>query len=144
MALVEFVNDQPPYLNANNLNNNFNELDNKIDGIIESGSNANGSWIKYNDGTMIQYGKSITGTTAYTTAYGNGYYDNAEHTVTFPIEFYNDNVYVSSIAFVGFGLGGCSMTTLTKTSFNYYMFSIRSYTFSSSPYITWIAIGRWK
>ena len=111
---------------------------------FESGSNANGSWIKYNDGTMIQYGKSITGTTAYTTAYGNGYYDNAEHTVTFPIEFYNDNVYVSSIAFVGFGLGGCSMTALTKTSFNYYIFSIRSYTFSSSPYITWIAIGRWK
>lgn len=26
MALVEFADNQPPYLNANNLNNNFNEL----------------------------------------------------------------------------------------------------------------------
>lgn len=29
MALVTFVNDSAPYLNAQNLNNNFNELDNK-------------------------------------------------------------------------------------------------------------------
>lgn len=29
MALVEFVDNQPPYLNASNLNNNFNEL-NKV------------------------------------------------------------------------------------------------------------------
>lgn len=32
MALVEFVNDSAPYLNAENLNNNFNELNNKIEG----------------------------------------------------------------------------------------------------------------
>lgn len=53
MALVEFVNDSAPYLNAENLNNNFNELDGKIDDVVESGSNANGNYVKYADGTMI-------------------------------------------------------------------------------------------
>lgn len=31
MALVEFVNNSAPYLNAENLNNNFEYLENKID-----------------------------------------------------------------------------------------------------------------
>jgi len=31
MALVEFENNSPPYLNADNLNNNFSELETKID-----------------------------------------------------------------------------------------------------------------
>lgn len=33
MALVEFVNDSAPYLSAENLNNNFNYLDDKISNI---------------------------------------------------------------------------------------------------------------
>lgn len=32
MALVEFTNNQAPYINAQNLNNNFNELKNEIEG----------------------------------------------------------------------------------------------------------------
>ena len=36
MALVTFVNDSPPYLNANNLNNNFEYLDNKSDSIVQT------------------------------------------------------------------------------------------------------------
>lgn len=31
----------------------IDEINNKIDGIVESGSNANGYYIKYKDGTMI-------------------------------------------------------------------------------------------
>ena len=47
-------------LNATNLNANFEELDtavkaiqNTLSKIIESGSNTNGSYIKFSDGTMI-------------------------------------------------------------------------------------------
>lgn len=37
-------------------------LSGKVSGIVESGSNANGSWVKYADGTMLQWGsKSFTG-----------------------------------------------------------------------------------
>lgn len=46
MALVEFVNDSAPYLNAENLNNNFNEL-NKFGGaILKSKSNSTTATIK--------------------------------------------------------------------------------------------------
>jgi hypothetical protein len=53
MALIEFK-DKPNTttpVNANNLNNNFNDLDNRS--IYETGNNDNGNYIKFNDGTMI-------------------------------------------------------------------------------------------
>ena len=58
-------------------------LNEKIAGIIESGSNDNGSWVKYDDGTMLQWGSSSfvgaeTGTT--------GSYKR----VTFPQAFANN------------------------------------------------------
>ena len=31
-------------------------LNEKVAGIVESGSNENGSWVKFADGTMICYG----------------------------------------------------------------------------------------
>ena len=40
-------------LNAENINFNFTDLDNRS--ISESGSNDAGRWIKFNDGTMITY-----------------------------------------------------------------------------------------
>lgn len=55
-------------INAQNLNSNFEECNN----IIESGSNANGKYVKYSDGTMICY-KTLTGTTDITTAWGSLY-----------------------------------------------------------------------
>ena len=51
MALVTFQ-DLPSTstpINATNLNNNFTECNN----IVDSGSSANGYYIKYSDGTMI-------------------------------------------------------------------------------------------
>lgn len=68
MALIEFKDypstDAP--INAENLNNNFNELETnletnsealntKLDELIETGNNENGNWIKYGDGTMVCY-----------------------------------------------------------------------------------------
>lgn len=40
-------------LNAENINFNFTDLDNRS--ISESGSNDAGKWIKFNDGTMVTY-----------------------------------------------------------------------------------------
>ena len=60
MALVTFVDDNPPYLNAQNLNNNFTQCNN----IVESGSNANGEYIKFSDGTMI-CSKTISDTSTF-------------------------------------------------------------------------------
>lgn len=62
MALIvfkDFPSMETP-LNAENLNNNFNELNTQIAGIIESGSNENGEYVKFSDGTMIQSMKVST------------------------------------------------------------------------------------
>lgn len=54
MALIEFQNNQPPYLNAENLNNNFNELKGEV------------LWVNANPtsqfaGQGIDLGKDLTG-----------------------------------------------------------------------------------
>ena len=45
-------------ITAENLNHNFNELNNKIGEVVESGSNNYGNYIKFSDGTMICYRKA--------------------------------------------------------------------------------------
>ena len=46
---------------------------NYINNIIESGTNSNGSWIKYADGTMICYKRQGFNSVAITTAWGTLY-----------------------------------------------------------------------
>ena len=45
MALVEFQNNTAPYLNAENLNNNFNYLDEKTQDIYSTNEIVIGKWI---------------------------------------------------------------------------------------------------
>ena len=46
MALIQFVDDSAPYLSANNLNNNFNYLDEKITDIYSTSETlTNKVWI---------------------------------------------------------------------------------------------------
>lgn len=86
MALIEFENKPSTNtpINATNLNllqdnveNGINDvqtnLENKINGIIESGSNENGSYIKYADGTQICR-KTIFGTVDITTSVMGSFY----------------------------------------------------------------------
>lgn len=64
MEKIEFKNNSEPYLSAENLNkiqdsieNDIDNLKETINGIIESGSNEKGSYIKFPDGTLICTGK---------------------------------------------------------------------------------------
>ena len=57
--------------------------------IIDSGSNSNGSYVKYSDGTMICY-KTASGTVNITEVWGSGYTSGAEATInlgTWPVAF---------------------------------------------------------
>ena len=45
MALIEFQNNTAPYLNADNLNNNFNYLDEKAQDIYSTNEIVIGKWI---------------------------------------------------------------------------------------------------
>ena len=54
MNKIDFVNNGQPAINDTNLNQMQTNIENAINAIIvESGSNANGSYIKWSDGTMI-------------------------------------------------------------------------------------------
>lgn len=53
MEKINFTNGQAPSLNGTNLNQLQANVESAIAEMIESGSNANGKYIKYSDGTMI-------------------------------------------------------------------------------------------
>lgn len=60
-------------------------LNTKVEGIVESGSNDNGSWVKFADGTMIQWGSSsfVGAETGNTGSYKR---------ITFPQAFANNKI----------------------------------------------------
>ena len=59
---------------------------NYINGIVESGSNANGNWTKWADGTMF-VDKIVSGTTDITTAWGNLYVSAKMNLGDVPVSF---------------------------------------------------------
>lgn len=87
ITFKDLPNTETP-VTAENLNSNFNELDIKIGSIIESGSNANGNYVKYSDGTMICYNRVNVGNIPITNQTGNLYIsDNLESFGDFPKSF---------------------------------------------------------
>lgn len=140
MVLIEFKNlpDTSTPINAENLNHNFNA-------VVESGSNNNGYWIKYADGTMIQSG-IYTFNGATNIALPNGGNRSNGITVYFPTSFVgvpksltvtsgsdtNDHGYVAN------------NSQLTASSFAGFWWTINVNNTSSAHTINWLAIGRWK
>lgn len=104
--------------------------------IIERGSNANGEYVRFADGTQICWQKR-THTTAVSTAQGVVFYGSAA-TVTLPAAFAGD--YSISASF-GHPAGVMTIpgTAITTSFFPYSFTSAASQTFN----FTWTAIGRW-
>lgn len=67
-------------LNATNMNLLQTNVENAINGIVESGSNTNGDYVKYADGTMICW-KQVSGTINITTTWGEGYTTGSTNTL---------------------------------------------------------------
>ena len=114
------------------------------DPIVESGSNADGEFTKWADGTMICFMSENISDTDVNTATG-GLFVSAQLSWTHPVVFVGDDPTISLGAGGGFSngtsfLGGVG-PSLTTT--NYYIVSAISGTDLNPPiYIT--AIGRWK
>jgi hypothetical protein len=113
-----------------------------------TGSNTNGYWIKYADGTMECY-KTVTGTVNITTSWGNGYTTGNANTVdlgNFPQTFTAEpNIQVT----VRRGTGGYNfwLGTVSDSTASYAgKISLLRFTSASSVgYILWVrAIGKWK
>jgi hypothetical protein len=109
--------------------------------LLESGSNTNGNYMKFSDGTLIQWGV--------VQASANTNYAN----VNYPINFINDyfNLIATQKYTGGSDYGGstqirCITTPQTGTVSAGYIYSVFSDGTSPSfkRNINWIAIGRWK
>ena len=119
----------------------LNILKNKT--IYDSGSNADGSYVQFNDGTMICYGIHDLGDVAMTTTFGSMYEKSHVSLGNFPKEFADiPAVHVTTI-------GGCAVleylnsNDLTTTSLGVTDF-MRPTASTQHIKIAFIAIGHWK
>ena len=131
-------------LKSENIEYNNDTLKNTLDKIIESGSNNNGSWIKYSDGTMICYaeirrevnfgqsGNSYTGETTTAISFPQAFIGNPR--VTINTQHDGDYYYCIVYGFIR------NKTSITKITF------LRTSSPSAVVNIpfSYIAIGKWK
>lgn len=127
--------------NLSNLNTSSKDnLVTAINSVVESGSNNNGSWIKFADGTMICYGSFDLYLDNFV-AWGSLYSQDYENPHNFPQTFASINTclvensgnaaaFISRVAYNTNGITKISPTRPTT--------STATYTFS------YIAIGKWK
>lgn len=119
-------------------------LNKKIAGIIESGSNDNGSYIKFADGTLLQYGVFDTNERDFTTEFGSVFYNNSYFGINFPLEFINVPIITVNEELGGY-LGGNILGGLpTKSNFRVCLYTAKSATLTRNAIIYWQAIGKWK
>lgn len=117
-------------------------LDNKINNVIQSGSNENGNWVKYSDGTMICWNHIEVTDQAIDTAYGSLYLGS--RTISFPVAFNSTpSVHCSLFHWGTSASWGCvaSATTTAASIRGLDNFSRATGTICE---ISWQAIGRWK
>lgn len=104
---------------------------------IVSGSNANGGYIKFADGTMVCYG-TTSHTAQITTPYNSMYYDSTQRAITFPVSFYSQ----ASVSAGGYDCFVVS-TGAGTTGATYWIYRVSSNT-DFPIKIQWTAWGRWK
>ena len=123
---------------------NKNNLVGAINSIVESGSNANGNWVKFADGTMICT-KKVTGQAKITATWGNLYDtgDNPLDLGNWAIPFID--IPTTSVNFTG-GNGqwveGFSKTPTKESAGKITIASATSKTANS--YYDVIGIGKWR
>lgn len=132
------------------------DLNEKIAGIVESGSNDNGSWVKYADGTMKQWGSAsfIGAETGNTGSY---------KVITFPQVFANNKISVNyTPLYVGSVSANLNLFTVLTGTIKYgegsrftgdTVYRRLSYTtdttelaelYATNLPFNWEAIGKWK
>lgn len=111
------------------------------EGIIESGSNENGYYVKYIDGSLIQYGSRNCTANINSTNGFNHYY--SQNTFNFPINFSNTeykifpNINSENVTIINLVYGSVKTTSTFGLNFI-------SSNENDTRTIQWFAIGRWK
>ncbi|MCW6094543.1 phage tail protein [Clostridium sporogenes] len=110
--------------------------------VVDYGSNANGSYVRYYDGTQICWNKVIVGTFTATNQVVNAVYGGTTYNSTFPVAFSSSSIVVNTNAgSTGYLNSMCA--GVTTTAVNMRVWSPYSTT-HSSMYYEYIAMGRWK
>lgn len=139
---TEWVNDSVPAINASNLN----KIEQGIyDNSFESGSNANGSYIKFNDGTLICYVRKVVNFSfSSSKKWGSVWESDATSLGNFPYTFYEvPIVSITNSSGTGGFIEGFYGTTTTAIGSMYMCRPLD--TNIPQPYtLSIIAIGRWK
>lgn len=136
-------------LNAENLNKIQENIENAINGIVESGSNENGTYIKFADGTMICMQNFVL-TVAITNSEGNGYYARVESEIpNYPQTF--TKIYYANVSLFNNNIMNVVPyndeknigSQLNKIAKKLYFYSPSMYE-NETTFIQTIAIGSWK
>ena len=126
-------------------------VDDSINGIVESGSNENGNWIKYNDGTMICTSVKLFENVSVTNSWGNLYETPELSLGNFPQSFISTPEGINCIMInngnsSGKGSGGFVEYIIGTTNTSWGKTAIAKPTSVAKANIglSLIAIGKWK
>lgn len=132
--------------NLNHMDDGIEQNSNDIANIIESGSNANGEWIKYADGTLIctrSIEKQIPCTATWGSlfyGYDSDVYNFAQEFITPPLLYLFAYQRLSS----SFWLSNYYNTVITTTGFHNYAIMRPTSAENVAYTLNVLAIGRWK
>ena len=126
--------------------------------IIEEGSNANGEYIKFSNGTLIQQGYADktffkNDDNNYSTVQGiNWYRSNNSNPIYFPISFKNTNYRLLLTVYNGISGTRIAIPRINSKDtnrFNAQLIGVESWATNGVAYqnlngVEWRAIGKWK
>lgn len=146
MTKINFTNlpDTSTPLNATNMNALQTNVENAIGEIVESGTNTNGSYVKYSNGTMIchkQVSINANITASWGTLYDTGNQDIDLGNYAQPFVGNVPQVSITMASANGCWLEGCTNRTLT--SYGKIVLASATSKTASVAYDL-IAIGKWK
>ena len=110
--------------------------------VIERGTNGMWTYRKWSDGTAECWGVKSLGSKAITTAYGNGFYAQAD-TISFPSGLFASISAVTSSLKDGAGYGAWfDQSTTSASALVGYTYGVKSITLTLTVDV--YAIGKWK
>ena len=161
MAVQNITYDDKTALNSNNdipninkvtdndmneiksvVNNNATELTNLPGTIIESGSNANGNYVKFTDGTLICY-KNVSITANINNEWGSLYENGTAVGLGSWAEAFYTTPSISVQVANGSGMMIQLINNVTTTSCGSIYFASAT-SGSKSTYLSIIGVGKWK
>lgn len=119
-----------------------NYINKKMSEIIESGSNSNGSYVKWSDGTMICYMNKLYSNINITKTWGSMYETDPINLGDFPANFVNIPTVTATCT--GRSTVFVEAFTPSETSLGASWFARPSALENTETIISFIAIGKWK